>query len=95
MQKDNYQVFLEGLMEGLYRRISEFISEMEENLDLFDTLALLFPGSNWSYSVKELKKEPFYLQLKMLKTYSTFFEKSPDLRRIVDFIGRREFDPPC
>ena len=94
MQKDNYQVFLEGLMEGLYRRISEFISEMEENLDLFDTLALLFPGRNWSYSVKELKKEPFYLQLKMLKSYSTFFEKNPDLRRIVDFIGRREFDPP-
>lgn len=94
MQKDGYQVFLERLMEGLYRKISEFISEMEENLDLFDTLALLFPQHNWSYSVKELKKEPFYLQLKMLKSYSTFFEKSPDLRRIIDFIGRREFDPP-
>lgn len=94
MQKDGYQVFLEGLMEGLYKRISEFVSEMEENLDLFDTLALLFPGRNWSYSVKELKKEPFYLQLKMLKSYSTFFENNPELRRIVDFIGRREFDPP-
>ena len=94
MQKDGYQVFLERLMEGLYRKMSEFISEMEENLDLFDTLALLFPQRNWSYSVKELKKEPFYLQLKMLKSYSTFFEKSPDLRRIIDFIGRREFDPP-
>lgn len=94
MQKDNYQVFLEGLMEGLYKRISEFISEMEENLDLFDTLAFLFPGRNWSYSVKELRKEPFYLQLKMLKTYSTFFENNPDLRKIIDFIGRREFDPP-
>ncbi|MGA9188092.1 MAG: VWA domain-containing protein [Methanosarcina sp.] len=94
MQKDGYQVFLERLMEGLYRKMSEFISEMEENLDLFDTLVLLFPQRNWSYSVKELKKEPFYLQLKMLKSYSTFFEKSPDLRRIIDFIGRREFDPP-
>ncbi len=94
MQKDGYQIFLERLMEGLYRKMSEFISEMEENLDLFDTLALLFPQRNWSYSVKELKKEPFYLQLKMLKSYSTFFEKSPDLRRIIDFIGRREFDPP-
>jgi uncharacterized protein with von Willebrand factor type A (vWA) domain len=94
MQKDNYQVLLEGLLEGLYRRISEFISEMEENLDLFDTLAFLFPGRNWSYSVKELKKEPFYLQLKMLKTYSTFFENNHDLRKIVDFVGRREFDPP-
>jgi len=94
MKENNYQVFLEGIMEDLYRRMSEFISEMEENLDLFDTLALLFPGRNWSYSVKELKKEPFYLQLKMLKSYSTFFEKNPDLRRIVDFIGRREFDPP-
>lgn len=94
MQKDNYQVLLKGLMEGLYRRISEFISEMEENLDLFDTLAFLFPGRNWSYSVKELRKEPFYLQLKMLKTYSTFFENNPDLRKIIDFIGRREFDPP-
>jgi uncharacterized protein with von Willebrand factor type A (vWA) domain len=73
MQKDGYQVFLERLMEGLYRKISEFISEMEENLDLFDTLALLFPQRNWSYSVKELKKESFYLQLKMLKSYSTFF----------------------
>jgi uncharacterized protein with von Willebrand factor type A (vWA) domain len=94
MTKDKYQVFLEGLMEGLYRKISEFISEMEENLDLFDTLAFLFPGRNWSYSLKELKKEPFYLQLKMLKIYSTFFENNPDLKRIVDFIGRREFDLP-
>jgi uncharacterized protein with von Willebrand factor type A (vWA) domain len=94
MQKGGYQEFLEGVMEGLYRRMNEFILEMEENLELFDTLALLFPQRNWSYSVKELKKEPFYVQLKMLKNYSTFFEKSPDLRKIVDFIGRREFDPP-
>jgi uncharacterized protein with von Willebrand factor type A (vWA) domain len=94
MQKDNYQAFLEEVMEGLYQRMSEFVSEMEENLELFETLALLFPEKNWSYSVKELKKEPFYLQLKMLKSYSIFFEKNPDLRRIVDFVGRREFDPP-
>jgi uncharacterized protein with von Willebrand factor type A (vWA) domain len=94
MQEYNYQVFLEGLMEVLYKRMSEFVSEMEENLDLFDTLALLFSGRNWSYSVKELKKELFYLQLKMLKSYSTFFENNHDLRKIVDFIGRREFDPP-
>lgn len=94
MQKDEYQEFLERVMNGLYQRINEFASEMEENLELFDTLALLFPQRNWSYSVKELKKEPFYVQLKMLKSYSTFFEKSPDLRKIVDFIGRWEFDPP-
>jgi len=94
MQIEGYQAFLESKMEELYLRMQEFISGMEENLELFDTLALLFPERNWSYSVKELKKEPFYLQLKMLKSYSTFFEKSPDLRRIVDFIGRREFDPP-
>ncbi|KKG16423.1 hypothetical protein EO98_07235 [Methanosarcina sp. 2.H.T.1A.6] len=95
MQKDCCQSFLDGMLEGLYCRMQEFISEMEENLDLFDTLALLFPGRNWSYSVKELKKEPFYVQLKMLKNYSAFFEKNPDLRRIVNFIGRREFDPPA
>ena len=94
MQKGGYQEFLERIMEGLYRRMNDFVLEMEENLELFDTLAMLFPQRNWSYSVKELKKEPFYVQLKMLKNYSTFFEKSPDLRKIVDFIGRREFDPP-
>jgi uncharacterized protein with von Willebrand factor type A (vWA) domain len=94
MQMEGYQAFLDGKMEELYRQMQEFIQEMEENLDLFDTLSLLFPGRNWTYSVKELKKEPFYLQLKMLKNYSTFFEKNPDLKRIVDFIGRREFDPP-
>lgn len=94
MQKEGYRDLLERILEGLYRRINEFISEMEENLELFDTLALLFPQRSWSYSVKELKKEPFYVQLKMLKNYSVFFEKSPDLRKIVDFIGRREFDPP-
>jgi uncharacterized protein with von Willebrand factor type A (vWA) domain len=94
MQMEGYQAFLESKMEELYRRMQEFILEMEENLDLFDTLSLLFPGRNWTYSIKELKKEPFYVQLKMLKNYSTFFEKSPDLKRIVDFIGRREFDPP-
>ena len=95
MQKDGCQGFLEGMLEGLYCRMQEFIPEMEENLDLFDTLSLLFPGRNWSYSVKELKKEPFYIQLKMLKNYSAFFEKNPDLRKIVNFIGRREFDPPA
>jgi uncharacterized protein with von Willebrand factor type A (vWA) domain len=94
MQNERYQAFLEAIMDGLYRKLNEFHSEMEENLDLFDTLALLFPGRNWSYSIKELKKEPFYMQLKMLKTYSSFFEKSPELRKIVDFIGRQEFDPP-
>ncbi len=94
MQKGGYQEFLEKAMERLYRKIDEFVSEMEENLELFDTLALLFPQRNWSYSVKELKKEPFYVQLKMLKNYSAFFEKSPDLRKIVDFIGRCEFEPP-
>ncbi len=94
MQKDGYEEFLERVMDGLYQKINEFVSEMEESLELFDTLALLFPQRNWSYSVKELKKEPFYVQLKVLKNYSTFFEKSPDLRKIVDFIGRQEFDPP-
>ncbi|WP_243466448.1 hypothetical protein [Methanosarcina mazei] len=59
MQQDGSQAFLDGIMEGVYSRMQEFISEMEENLDLFDTLALLFPGRSWSYSVKELKKEPF------------------------------------
>lgn len=95
MQQDGCQAFLDGMMEGLYCRMQEFISEMEENLDLFDTLTLLFPGRNWSYSVKELKKEPFYVQLKTLKSYSAFFEKNPDLRKIINFIGRREFDPPA
>jgi len=95
MQMDGYQAFLDGMLEGLYRRMEEFISEMEECLDLFDLLALLFPGRNWSYSVKELKKEPFYVHLKMVRRFSSFFEENPDLRRIVDFIGRREFDPPA
>lgn len=76
MQQDGCQAFLDGIMEGLYHRMQEFISKMEENLELFDTLALLFPGRNWSYSLKELKKEPFYVQLKMLKNYSAFFEKN-------------------
>jgi uncharacterized protein with von Willebrand factor type A (vWA) domain len=95
MQQDGSQAFLDGIMESLYSRMQEFISEMEENLDLFDTLALLFPGRSWSYSVKELKKEPFYIQLRMLKSYSAFFEKNPDLQKIINFIGRREFDPPA
>ncbi|MGB9928237.1 MAG: vWA domain-containing protein [Methanosarcina sp.] len=95
MQKDGYQAFMEEIMKNIYQKMSEFISEMEDNLELFDVLALLFPGRNWSYSIKELKKEPFYLQLKLLKRYSTFFEKNPDLRRIIDFIGRQEFEPPA
>ncbi|AKB18380.1 VWA domain-containing protein [Methanosarcina sp. WWM596] len=95
MQLEGSQAFLENVLQRLYLRMEGFVSEMEENLELFETLALLFPGRNWSYSVKELKKEPFYVQLKTLKNYSAFFEKNPDLRRIVNFIGRREFDPPA
>lgn len=95
MQKDGYQAFMEEIMKNISKKMSEFICEMEDNLELFDVLALLFPGRNWSYSVKELKKEPFYLQLKLLKRYSTFFEKNPELRRIIDFIGRQEFEPPA
>ena len=93
MQKNNHWIFLEGIMEGIYKIMNEFIMEMEENMDLFDTLALLFPGRNWNYSIKELHKEPFYLQFKTLKSYSTFFEKNPDLIKIVNFIGRQEFNP--
>jgi uncharacterized protein with von Willebrand factor type A (vWA) domain len=94
MQKKNHWIFLEGIMEGIYKILNEFIAEMEENLDLFDTLALLFPGRNWNYSIKELQKEPFYLQFKTLKNYSNFFESNPDLIKIVSFIGRQEFNPP-
>lgn len=94
MQLAGSQAFLENMLQELYLRMEDFVSEMEENLELFETLALLFPGRNWSYSVKELRKEPFYVQLKMLKRYSEFFEQNPDLKKIVDFIGRREFDPP-
>jgi len=93
MQKNNHRIFMEGIMEGIYKIMNEFIAEMDENLDLFDTLALLFPGRNWNYSIKELQKEPFYPQLKTLKSYSTFFERNPDLIKIVDFIGRQEFNP--
>jgi uncharacterized protein with von Willebrand factor type A (vWA) domain len=52
MQKNNHWIFLEGIMEGIYKILNKFIMEMEENLDLFDTLALLFPGRNWNYSTK-------------------------------------------
>ncbi|MDD3043715.1 MAG: VWA domain-containing protein [Methanosarcinaceae archaeon] len=94
MQLTGSQAFLESILQELFLRMEGFVSEMEENLELFETLTLLFPGRNWSYSVNELKKEPFYIQLKMLKRYSEFFEQNPDLKKIVDFIGRREFDPP-
>ena len=94
-RKDNYQAFLERINGGTLQEDAASSSRKWKKTWTFSILLpFFFPERNWSYSVKELKKEPFYLQLKMLKSYSTFFEKSPDLRRIVDFIGRREFDPP-
>jgi uncharacterized protein with von Willebrand factor type A (vWA) domain len=94
MQLEGYPSFLEKILDGLCCKMQEFLKEMEENLDLFETLALLFPNRDWSYSIKELKKEPFYIHLKMIKRFSTFFEQNPELKRIVDFIGRQEFEPP-
>ncbi|MDD2440468.1 MAG: hypothetical protein PHD41_09795 [Methanosarcinaceae archaeon] len=93
LQLKGSQRFLEMLLQKLYQQLESFVLELEANLELFETLALLFPNRNWSYSVKELKKEPFYIHLKMLKRYSEFFKRNSELQRLVDFIGRQEFEP--
>jgi uncharacterized protein with von Willebrand factor type A (vWA) domain len=68
--------------------ISGQVSEVEDHLPSLEMLSLLYPGRNWDHSMLELHRTYFA----NLHKYSKIVERSEDIRKILDHIGRIEME---
>jgi uncharacterized protein with von Willebrand factor type A (vWA) domain len=68
--------------------ISGQVSEVEDHLPSLEMLSLLYPGRNWDHSMLELHRTYFA----NLRKYSKIVERSEDIRKILDHIGRIEME---
>jgi uncharacterized protein with von Willebrand factor type A (vWA) domain len=64
------------------------VSEVESHLPSLEMLSLLYPGRNWDHSMLELHRTYFA----NLHKYSKIVERSEDIRKILDHIGRIEME---
>lgn len=64
------------------------VSEVEDHLPSLEMLSLLYPGRNWDHSMLELHRTYFA----NLHKYSKIVERSDDIRKILDHIGRIEME---
>lgn len=68
--------------------ISGQVNEIEDHLPSLEMLSLLYPGRNWDHSMLELHRTYFA----NLHKYSKIVERSEDIRKILDHIGRIEME---
>jgi uncharacterized protein with von Willebrand factor type A (vWA) domain len=64
------------------------VREVEDHLPSLEMLSLLYPGRNWDHSMLELHRTYFA----NLRKYSKIVERSEDIRKILDHIGRIEME---
>ncbi len=68
--------------------LEEFISILEDHLEILEMLSMLFPGRMWSDSLQALHREYFG----NLEKYASLLRKSSDLRKILEQVGRIELE---
>ncbi|AKB26503.1 hypothetical protein MSMTP_3034 [Methanosarcina sp. MTP4] len=68
--------------------LEEFISTLEDHLEILEMLSMLFPGRMWSDSLQALHREYFG----NLEKYASLLRKSSDLRKILEQVGRIELE---
>ncbi len=80
---------MNAVIQGFFSiKISELMEEINESLDLLETLSLLFPGRLWDYSIIDLHKAYF----KNIDHYSKLVEKNDDIKKIIEILGRIELE---
>ncbi|HTX43186.1 MAG TPA: VWA domain-containing protein [Methanocella sp.] len=88
-QGDASRQFLHLLSaNALLADILDQVSEVERHLPSLEMLSLLYPGRNWDHSMLELHRAYFA----NLHKYSKIVERSEDIRKILDHIGRIEME---
>jgi uncharacterized protein with von Willebrand factor type A (vWA) domain len=68
--------------------LEEFISTLEDHLEILEMLSMLFPSRMWSDSLQALHMEYFG----NLEKYASLLRKSSDLRKILEHVGRIELE---
>jgi uncharacterized protein with von Willebrand factor type A (vWA) domain len=84
LEMDGTCEFLEEYLEEANGRIESVLQETVQHAETLATLALLFPGRGWDLSLKELQREYFA----NLELYAKILAKNPDLKKILDLLGR-------
>jgi len=74
--------------ERIASPLEEFISILEDHLEVLEMLSMLFPGRMWSDSLQALHREYFG----NLEKYAFLLRKSSDLRKILEEVGRIELE---
>jgi len=74
--------------ERIASPLEEFISILEDHLEILEMLSMLFPGRMWSDSLQALHREYFG----NLEKYASILRKSSDLRKILEQVGRIELE---
>ncbi len=74
--------------ERIASPLEEFISILENHLEILEMLSMLFPGRMWSDSLQGLHREYFG----NLEKYASILRKSSDLRKILEQVGRIELE---
>jgi uncharacterized protein with von Willebrand factor type A (vWA) domain len=74
--------------ERIASPLEEFISILENHLEILEMLSMLFPGRMWSDSLQALHREYFG----NLEKYASILRKSSDLRKILEQVGRIELE---
>lgn len=79
-------IFNEKMRETLKGFLDEVNISLEADLKAIELLSLLFPGSGFDYSMRELHRE----FLSNLEDYANVVARNEDLARIVEVLGRME-----
>lgn len=74
--------------ESIAAKIGELIPVLEDHLEMLDILSLLFPDRAWDHSLKALHRE----YLGNLEKYASFLNKSSDIHKILELVGRIELE---
>lgn len=74
--------------ESIAAKIGELIPVLEDHLEMLDILSLLFPDRAWDHSLKGLHRE----YLGNLEKYASFLNKSSDIHKILELVGRIELE---
>ncbi len=84
----NWQALDSVVEESIASPLEEFISILEDHLEILEMLSMLFPGRMWSDSLQALHREYFG----NLEKYAFLLRKSSELAKILEQVGRIELE---
>jgi uncharacterized protein with von Willebrand factor type A (vWA) domain len=89
MSSENADEILDSAVgEKIAAKIEEFIPILEDHLEMFEILSLLFPSRMWDHSLQALHREYFG----NLEKYAAMLRKNSYLHEVLEQIGKIELE---